>query len=605
MRHSFASIRARLFASVLAATVPLVVALGLLALVLYENQKTMVESDTLQTARALTAAMERDFSISLNVAQTLAISPKLQAGDLAAFHAEAKAILTDSFPGFNIVVTDRSGQQVLNTLLPYGAPLARHGNQEQVGKVFTQGEAVVSDLYIGGVLKRYVLSVDVPVRRGGEVVYVLSIGLLPDALQKLLADQRLPEGQMAAVFDPHGVIVARTHLADKLVGKKGVPALLDRMQRDIEGIVETRTLEGLDVIIAFSRSAKTGWSVGISRPWTVVLSETLNRITLIYGVVVILLAAGIMAAWIIGGKISRSVRALAAPAVALGTGEPVVVLSHGPKEAIEVSQILKTVEGELQLYRGKLETLVAQRTAALVASNSELEQFAYVASHDLQEPLRMVVSYVDLLAKRYGDTLDQDAHEFIGFAREGALRMSQLINDLLDYSRIGRQEGHAEAVNLHDVVLEALDNLTVALDDTAGKVQVADDLPVVDGNHVELVRVFQNLIGNALKYRRPGEPPRVSVTAGEKDGAWLIKVTDNGIGIAPEYRKRIFILFQRLHSRNEYQGTGIGLTSAKKIIEMHGGQIWVEDAEGGGSAFCFTLPKTPPGPDNAPAVAPL
>lgn len=590
MRHPFSSIRTRLFASVLAATIPLVAALGLMALVLYESQKNLVEIDTLQTARALTAAMDRDFSISRNVAQTLALSPKLRAGDMAAFHAEARAALMNGVPGLNIVVSDRSGQQILNTLRSYGEPLARHGNLEQVEKVLSRGEPVISNLYIGGVLKRYVLSIDVPVRQGNEITHVLSIGLLPDSLQRLLADQRLPEGQMAAVFDPQGVIAARTHLSDKLVGKKGVPALLDRMQRDLEGIVETRTLEGLDVIIAFSRSAATGWSVGISRPWTLVLSETLHRITLIYGAVVVLLAAAILAAWVIGDKISRSVRALEAPAVALGTGEPVEVLTRGPKEAIEVSRILKTVEGELQLYRNQLETLVAQRTAALAASNSELEQFAYVASHDLQEPLRMVVSYVDLLARRYGDSLDQDAHEFIGYAREGALRMSQLINDLLNYSRIGRQSEPAGTVKLRDAAQEALDNLTATLNDTAGEVRLADDLPIVVGNRVELVSVFQNLIGNALKYHRPGTPPKVSVTAGEKDGARLIRVSDNGIGIPAEYRERIFVLFQRLHSRNEFQGTGIGLTSAKKIIEMHGGEIWVEDAEGGGSTFCFTLP---------------
>ncbi|OAN50490.1 hypothetical protein A6A04_18005 [Paramagnetospirillum marisnigri] len=591
--QSGASIRTRLFASALTATAPLVVALALLALVLYENQKAQVQTDTLQTARALTAAMDREFSISLNVAQALALSPRLRTGDLASFHAEAKAVLTDSFPGFTIVVTDRSGQQILNTLRPYGDPLARHGNLNQVEKVFTHGIPLISDLYIGGLLQRHVLSVDVPVRRDGEITHVLSIGLLPDTLQRLLADQRLPEGHMAAVFDPQGVIAARTHLADKLVGKKGVPALLERMTQDHEGIVETRTLEGLDVIIAFSRSAKTGWSVGISRPWTLVLAETLNRITIIYVMVAVLLVAGIMIAWVIGGKISRSVRALADPVVALGKGEPVVVLTHGPREAIEVSRILKTVEGELHSYRDKLESLVAQRTAALQASNSELEQFAYVASHDLQEPLRMVVSYVDLLAKRYGDSLDQDAHEFIGYAREGALRMSQLINDLLDYSRIGRHGEPDKIVNLRDVALQALDNLTMALADAGGSVQVADDLPVISGNPVELVRVFQNIIGNALKYRRPGQPPRITVTAHKKDGDWLIRISDNGIGIAPEYRDRIFVLFQRLHTRNEYEGTGIGLTSAKKIIEMHGGQIWVEDTEGGGSTFCFTLPSRP------------
>lgn len=594
------SIRSRLIAIVLATAIPSAIALGVLAATFYGNQKKQSEIDLLQTARALTSALDRNFSIGLNVAQALAVSSKLQQSDFAGFHAEAKSVLNDRFPGFTFVLSDESGQQLLNTIRPYGEALPRHGDPEHLRQVFLTGKPSISDLYMGGVMKRPVVSIEVPVWRDGKVAYVLSVGFLTDSLTRILTDQRLPEGRMAAIFDPQGVIAARTHMAEQLVGKKGAPVLLQRIETATEGIVETRTLEGLDVIIAFNRSTETNWTVGISMPWTVVLAETLNQIALLYGAIVVLLAAGVATVWIIGGKISRSIRALAAPAIALGTGAPVVVLDHGPSEAIEISQTLKAVERELQQYRDHLEQMVAERTAALQASNRELEQFAYVASHDLQEPLRMVVSYVDLLARRYGDKLDKDAFEFIGFAREGALRMSELIKDLLDYSRIGRQDGHPEILDLRELATEALNNLRLALTDSGGTVVLADTLPTLVGNRVELVRLFQNLIGNALKYRRPDQPPRVEIKA-ERDGtAWVIKVADNGIGIAPEYRERIFGLFQRLHGRSAYQGTGIGLASAKKIVELHGGRIWVQDAPGQGSVFCFTLEDKPSLPVDMP-----
>ncbi len=225
----------------------------------------------------------------------------------------------------------------------------------------------------------------------------------------------------------------------------------------------------------------------------------------------------------------------------------------------------------------------------LDASNKDLEQFAYVASHDLREPLRMVTMYVDLLARRYGDKLDSDAREFIGYARDGALRMNTLILDLLDYARIGRVGGR-EAVELGRAALHAVDVLALAICETHGEVTVGDTLPRVHGNFEDLVRLFQNLIANALKYRSPDRPPRVRVTAVHEGDDMVVRVADNGIGIAPEYRERIFGVFQRLHGPGTYEGTGIGLASAKKIVEQHGGRIWVESTLGEGSTFCFTLP---------------
>ncbi|MDO8608689.1 MAG: ATP-binding protein [Phaeospirillum sp.] len=584
------SIRSRLIAIVLATVIPAVLALGLLGYILYDNQKKQLEIDMLQTTRAMVAAVDRNFDIGLNVAQALAGSRSLQDGDFARFHVVASAVLTDRFPGFNFVLSDESGQQLVNTVRPFGAPLSKHGNPDLLRKVFVTGAPLVSNLYIGGVLNLPVVSIEVPVRRNGKVVYVLSCGFSTDSLTRLLTEQHLPEGRMAAVFDSEGVIAARTHMADKLIGRKGIPELLAKMRVQNQGIVEARTLDGLDVIIAFSRSPETGWSVGLSTPWTVVQSEALKRIALVYAMVFVLLTAGVAAGWVIGGNISQSVRDLAASALALGRGEAVVVMDRGPQEAIVVGRTLKAVERELQQYRDHLEELVVQRTAALEASNRELEQFAYVASHDLQEPLRMVVSYVDLLSLRYADHLDAEAREFIGFAREGALRMREQIIDLLQYSRIGRHDGGRTTVNLDEAVKEALSNLKNALEETGGEVMLANGLPAVVGVHVELVNLFQNLIGNALKYARPGEPPRVEISAETNGDGYVVKVADNGIGIDPQYHERIFGMFQRLHSRGEYKGTGIGLAVCKKIVEKHGGRIWIDSSIGKGSTFFVAFP---------------
>ena len=227
----------------------------------------------------------------------------------------------------------------------------------------------------------------------------------------------------------------------------------------------------------------------------------------------------------------------------------------------------------------------------LQRSNAELQQFAYVASHDLQEPLRMVSSYTQLLAECYQGQLDAQADKFIAFATEGATRMQQLLEDLLDYSRVSRRPQPFEPINCTTILKDVLTDLAVTMQESSAVV-TADSLPTVLGDRTQLRQLLQNLISNAIKFRRE-EPPVVHISAEPQEDFWLFTVRDNGIGIDPQFAERIFVLFQRLHSRQEYPGTGIGLAICKKIVERHAGRIWVESHLGEGSTFYFTLPRQP------------
>jgi signal transduction histidine kinase len=242
--------------------------------------------------------------------------------------------------------------------------------------------------------------------------------------------------------------------------------------------------------------------------------------------------------------------------------------------------------------RDQVEKDLARKVEELARSNADLEQFAYVASHDLQEPLRMVVAYTQLLAERYRGKLDERADKFIGYASEGAQRMQVLVQDLLAFSRIGRNGFTSGSVDCNAALEEILQTLASAIQESGAGVTHAD-LPVVWSDRTHVAQVFQNLIGNAIKFRGK-EPPVVSVRAEKADRQWLFSVSDNGIGIAPEHAENIFVVFQRLHARAEYPGNGIGLAICKKIVEHYGGKIWMESQAGQGSTFKFTLPCPSP-----------
>jgi len=303
--------------------------------------------------------------------------------------------------------------------------------------------------------------------------------------------------------------------------------------------------------------------------------------------IVVLLAVGLRKMAV------RPLHRLAAEArqVAEGDFGHEVSLAGGPREvtdlAVDVNTMRERILDELAATR-QANAVLQAHTAELERSNSELEQFAYIASHDLQEPLRKVASFTQLLQRRYSGQLDARADQYIEFAVDGAKRMQALINDLLQYSRVGRSAREPALVPSDAALAQARSNLATAMEETGATVETGH-LPLVLAELPLLTAVFQNLLSNALKFSG-GKPPRIVITCARDEPFWLFSFSDNGIGIDPEYAERIFVIFQRLHERSAYPGTGIGLAMTRKIIEYFGGRIWLDTSYAEGSRFLFTLP---------------
>ena len=338
-RRRAPSIRRRLAFLVLASVVPA----GLLAAVLlgYEHRhdRERLEADTIATARVMVNAIDRELVGITVAAQVLSTSRRAQAGDLAAFYPQAQEVVAKGI-GANVVLSDASGRQVMNTLRPLGEALPLHGNPEQLRAVFASGRPVVSNVYVGGVLRRPVMNVTVPVFRDDRVVYALSIGVLPERFRAILSEQKLPPGWSGAAFDMTGTVVARTHEHERFVGGKGAPELVRRMAEEPEGALEAITLEGIPVVFLFSRSPATGWSVALSIPRATIAGPLWRRSAVVALAVAAVLSLGLALAWAIGGSIARSIQALSEPAAQIGRRERIEVPPLGLREADELGEAL-------------------------------------------------------------------------------------------------------------------------------------------------------------------------------------------------------------------------------------------------------------------------
>lgn len=386
------SIRRLLSILMLAAAAPAILLAAALLAAEYRRDRETLERNSIATARAMVQAIDRELVSITAAAEVLSTSQRILSPDLRAFYQQAQQVAAMGI-GDNVVLTDASGRQLLNTLLPLGARLPMHGNPAQLRAVFEKREPVVSDLYLGGVLRRPIVSVDVPVLRDGQVVYALSIGALPERFHSVLGAQKLPPGWIGAVFDSSGALVARTQEEQRFVGRQGSPKLVQRVREQPEGAIETVTLEGIPVVSAYSRSPASGWTVALGIPRESLAAPLRERIGGTAAATALVLAIGLVFAWVIGGRIAGSIRALAAPASQLGLGSPVSIPPLGLREADEVARALVRASEMISSaeHRAQHDSLTGLPNRALF--NDMAERFIELCRRDGQ-PLALL--FIDL-----------------------------------------------------------------------------------------------------------------------------------------------------------------------------------------------------------------
>ena len=376
--------------------------------------------------------------------------------------------------------------------------------------------------------------------------------------------------------------------------------------RTIDSATAERGKKSFDRIRGASAQQIAGLATAVEEGRDQLESSRKVRDAVLIAMVVVFLLTGVVLTILIRVLVTRPLDDLriATRRVAQGDFDHVIT-GGGPVDltavAGDVENMRQRIVAELGSTREQREILTRQtadldaQAVELRRSNAELEQFAYVASHDLQEPLRKVASFCQLLEKRYGDQLDDRARQYIDFAVDGAKRMQVLINDLLTFSRVGRVNDARLPVDLGQALSKALANLESSVTESGARIDRPDELPQVVGDPTLATMLWQNLVGNAVKFRHPDRPPHIRITCErdpEDSGSWRFCVTDNGIGIPGEFEDKVFVIFQRLHARDAYGGTGIGLALCKKIVEYHGGRIWIDTAHTDGTRFCFTIPST-------------
>lgn len=589
---------------VLAAFLPVAgLALALFALSLKsENEVGWRRSEARTTFIA--AAVQTQMDALAGTLDVLSASPALRDGDLTTFHSQARAITGERVDAVSLVRPD--GVTMLNSRVPPGQPAPAFSvPEDQARLALAEGRTVITGMFNGATSRRAIFAMIRPVTVAGKP-HALAVGLFASRFEPLV-DRTLPPWT-AALLDGAGQPVVQFPRQGGPTDLHA-PAIATDAAGGTHGRLTLRQADGAEHMVTFERIPHSGWMAVSSLPRGAVEGPALHTAALYaVGAVLLSVPSVLLALWL-GLRLASSMKALAQFATTMGAepspaGMTLPPLKRSCRELDVVAAGLEQAacdiaarDAQLRQQRDLAESnaaRIARQSAELSRSNADLEQFAYVASHDLREPLRMVSSFLTLLERHLGGQLDAEGREFVGYARDGALRMDRMILDLLQYSRVGRVETAIEAVDLAAMVQQARNDLADQIAQSGAEVTVDGTLPVVEGYPGELARLFLNLIGNAIKYRAADRTPRIVVSATHLPEGWQVTVADNGIGIDAQFHERVFAIFQRLHTRQAYDGNGIGLAICKKVVEHHGGRIWVESTPGNGAAFRFILPDTLP-----------
>lgn len=611
----FANLRVRLVLLILLAVLP---ALGLIIYTALEQRQQAIEAAKEVALRAVRMAVNNQDHLLDSTRQllvTLSQLKEIQSHDAAGCQSIMTNLLRLNPVYGNLGAVGLDGQILASALpLPKETNLATH---TFFRSAVSRRDFVIGNYRVDRQTHNAYVHASYPVMdKAGTLHGVVFADLDLSWLKGLESDAKLPRGSTVTVIDRQGKILVRYPRPEGYVDfpipprprPRGnfsqVPSPLPpEWSFQAPGLDKVPRLYGVSQFGGRLEAKPAVITVGIplAVAYAPVHQALLRNLLFLGGAALLALAA----AWYGGDAFFlRQVRVLVGATGRLREGDLKVRtgLAHGQGELMQLARAFdemaeslerrvserQRAEAELKALNQDLERRVAARTTELERSNEELEHFAYIASHDLQEPLRMVTNYLQLLRQRYKGKLDSNADEFIAFALDGAERMQALILGLLAYSRVGAQGKPFEPVDCEQVLARALRNLKIALEESSASLE-HDPLPVVEGDPVQLTQLFQNLISNGIKFHGQ-DPPRVEIRLVRKATHWQFAVRDNGIGIAAKDFERIFILFQRLHGREKYPGTGIGLAFCKKIVQRHGGQIWLESEPGRGTTFFFTLP---------------
>ncbi len=619
-RSTGISLRSAVMAVVLLAVIP---ALGLIlwhGIRRMDEAKGWAQSKALDLARDI-AAEQNSISISTKrILQTLTLTQEIQNHE-----AEQSTRLLVSIqkeygaPYLNFVAINMDGQAFAQSLT--SEPLKNYADRNWFKNLKLSGEFTTSEFIVGKTTKVPIMALAYPVvSKDGKMHAALASGVGLSWLGEQLAASMLPPNSIVTIIDHLGTVLAREPpLPDTVGTRKGETRVIELAHKQAEGTLEITTTDGVERILAFTRMYpdmvhSPAIYVGIDKK--VAYADAWRALYIQFAWLVGLGILGLTAARLSGGRfLATPAQNIAAAAEHIGAGnlserlnEKYLVLEYSQisqafntmatlleARAIELelnAQVLSRSNQELEqevATRKQAQASLTLHAAKLKRSNEELEQFAYVASHDLQEPLRIIYSYLQLIERRYQPIIDEDGKRFITATMDATERMRSLIRGLLDYSRVSTKAQPFAPVDTGEVIQEVLALLSETIAESKAVV-TAEELPRIMGDRVQVLQLLQNLVSNALKFHAPGQIPEVSILAAREGGFWNFTVRDNGIGIESDYFDRIFAMFQRLHTRAQFTGTGIGLTLCRKIVERHNGRIWVESEPGNGSAFHFTLP---------------
>ncbi|MEY4711126.1 MAG: hypothetical protein RIS88_576 [Pseudomonadota bacterium] len=578
------TVRAFLLWLVLACLLPGVLGASALFAYQYRQTQAQIQQTTVLTARALVQAADNHLDMARAVAQTLARSQALRAGDLAGFHAQARESIRQVSLGSNVVLRDEAGRQLLNTAVDYGQPLPPAAAPEQVGPVFETGRPVVSDLFIGPVLKRPLVSVDVPVFVDGRVRYALGVGILPQQFDSVLRKQSLPADWITSIVDRRGTIVARTHAPEQFVGRASSASLLAQLRLQSEGEGTGSTLEGTEVKSFFSRSPSTGWTVAIGIPQRAAEAVFVQTASRMAGGIALLFALGTLVAWRIGGRISGSFQALTEAAAQLGAGRSVTPPTPTIQEADDVARVLH-----------RTSVLLQERTDTLLAADQRKDEFIAILAHELRNPLAPVRTAVEIV--RRIDHLQPAQRRACDVIARQVAHMARLIDDLLDVSRIarGKMTLQRQRCDLGAIARQTACDYRESLLAQGLSLRVdAGASPLwVDGDPVRLAQMVANLLGNAQRFTERGGQVTLRVRPDGAARQVRVSVQDTGIGIAPQVLARLFDPFTQAHQdlARSKGGLGLGLAITRGLAQLHGGSVEARsDGLGRGAQFTLVMP---------------